>query len=39
VFGAAAGMALVAAIASALRGGRYFHSEQETLADKTRENA
>jgi MFS family permease len=38
VFGAAAGMALVAAIASALRGARYFHSDQETLTNKTREN-
>jgi MFS family permease len=39
VFGAAALMALVAAIASALRGGRYFHTEQETTMNKTRENA
>ena len=39
VFGTAAAMALVAAAASALRGARYFHSEQETVLNKTRENA
>jgi MFS family permease len=38
VFGTAAGMALIAAIASALRGGRYIHTEQDTSTDKTREN-
>ncbi|HEX3588541.1 MAG TPA: MFS transporter [Pseudonocardiaceae bacterium] len=38
VFGTAAAMAAVAAAASALRGGRYFHTEQETLQHKTREN-
>jgi MFS family permease len=37
VFGTAAAMAAVAALASALRGARYFHSEQETLRNKTRE--
>jgi MFS family permease len=39
VFGTAAGMALIAAIASALRGGRYFHTEQDTSEDKTKEHA
>ena len=39
VFGTAAGMALIAAIASALRGGRYFHTEQDTSEDRTKENA
>jgi MFS family permease len=38
VFGTAAAMALVAAAASALRGAQYFHSEQETVSNKTREN-
>jgi MFS family permease len=38
VFGTAAGMALVAAVASALRGGRYFHTEQDDIVHKTREN-
>jgi MFS family permease len=37
VFAAAAAMAVVAAIASALRGARYFHSEQETLQNKKEE--
>ncbi|HVV23416.1 MAG TPA: MFS transporter [Pseudonocardiaceae bacterium] len=37
VFGTAAAMAAVAALASALRGARYFHSEQESLRNKTRE--
>jgi MFS family permease len=37
VFGAAAAMAVIAAIASALRGARYFHSEQETLQNKKEE--
>jgi MFS family permease len=39
VFGTAAVMALVAAIASALRGARYFHAEQGTVTNKTREKA
>jgi MFS family permease len=39
VFGAAAAMAAIGALASALRGGRYFHTEQETLSKQTRENA
>jgi MFS family permease len=39
VFGAAAAMAAVGALASALRGGRYFHTEQETVRNQTRENA
>ncbi|HEX5400960.1 MAG TPA: MFS transporter [Pseudonocardiaceae bacterium] len=44
VFAAAGAMALVAAVASALRGGRYFHTESETQMSRTqmrstRENA
>ncbi len=39
VFGTAAAMAFVAALASALRGARYFHTEPETQTDKTREHA
>ncbi len=39
VFGTAAAMAAVAALASFLRGARYFHLEQETSSNKARENA